>query len=78
MSHRIIEVVGYDPNWPQLFEIEYQLLSKILGSNASVIEHIGSTSVPLLAAKPVIDILVEVECLDKLDEKIVIWRPLDI
>lgn len=69
MSHRIIEVVGYDSNWPQLFKIEYQLLSEILGANALAIEHIGSTSVPQLSAKPIIDILVEVECLNKMDEK---------
>lgn len=69
MPHRIIQVVNFDPIWAQLFEAEFQLLSETLGANALAIEHIGSTSVPKLAAKPIIDILVAVECLDAIDEK---------
>ncbi len=60
MSKRVIEIVDYDPNWKNTFEIEKVLLAKVIGSNIVKIEHIGSTSVTGLAAKPIIDILVEV------------------
>ena len=67
MNHRVIEVIDYDPNWESLFEIERELLVNAIGSNAILIEHIGSTSVKGLVAKPVIDILIEVANLKKLD-----------
>lgn len=52
----VVEVVDYDPTWPELFEIERRLLVNALPGALSI-EHIGSTSVPGLAAKPIIDIL---------------------
>jgi GrpB-like predicted nucleotidyltransferase (UPF0157 family)/RimJ/RimL family protein N-acetyltransferase len=52
-----LEVVAYDPAWPLRFEEERARIAEALGSRAPVIEHIGSTSVPGLAAKPVIDVL---------------------
>jgi GrpB-like predicted nucleotidyltransferase (UPF0157 family) len=52
----VVEVVGYDPLWPAQFEAERRLLAVALPT-AESIEHIGSTSVPGLAAKPVIDIV---------------------
>ncbi|PKG80613.1 hypothetical protein CXF85_21020 [Colwellia sp. 75C3] len=67
MSNRIIEVVDYDPNWSKTFETEKVMLTKAIGSNAVKIEHIGSTSVVGLSAKPVIDILIEVTSLTELD-----------
>ena len=45
-----------DARWPQLFEILRSRISAVLGSLAAAIEHIGSTAVPGLAAKPIIDI----------------------
>jgi GrpB-like predicted nucleotidyltransferase (UPF0157 family) len=60
-----IVVVPYDPSWPARFESEKQILARILAPCiAGPIEHVGSTSVPGLAAKPVIDIMVAVESLD--------------
>ncbi len=53
-----IEIVAYDPTWPARFEQERQRLEHALGSAAVAIEHIGSTAVPGLIAKPVIDMLV--------------------
>jgi GrpB-like predicted nucleotidyltransferase (UPF0157 family) len=53
---RIVEVVDSDPSWPEAFESERRLLADVLPI-ASSIEHIGSTSVPGLAAKPIIDIM---------------------
>ena len=51
-----IEVVPYDPAWPDRFEQLRSVLVPALGEVAIAIEHVGSTSVPSLAAKPVIDI----------------------
>ena len=51
-----IEVVPYDPAWPELFEKLAQKIKIALDSTALEIEHVGSTAVAGLAAKPVIDI----------------------
>lgn len=67
MNKRVIEVVAYNPRWQQLFSQEKLLLNLILGQELINIEHIGSTSVTGLAAKPIIDILVEVKNLDFID-----------
>lgn len=61
-------VVAYDEQWTALYEAESALLQITLGKVISEIHHIGSTSVPGLAAKPVIDILLEVCDLDELDK----------
>lgn len=65
--NRPIKVVDYDPAWPLLFEQEKLRLLAALGTKAAVVEHIGSTSVPGLAAKPVIDIAVGIPCLADAD-----------
>jgi len=51
-----IEVVPYVPAWPALFEGLAVVIRKTLGATALHIEHVGSTAVPHLAAKPIIDI----------------------
>ncbi|HEY4670198.1 MAG TPA: GrpB family protein [Tepidiformaceae bacterium] len=56
-----IEVVDYDPEWPALFEAEAERIRAACGRVVVEIEHIGSTSVPGLAAKPIIDIMPGVE-----------------
>jgi GrpB-like predicted nucleotidyltransferase (UPF0157 family) len=56
-----VQLVPYDPDWPKLFEAEKQLLKTALGDKVGAIEHIGSTSVPDLAAKPLIDMIAEVD-----------------
>lgn len=58
-----IEVVDYDPAWPAAFEAERARLRIVFGGLAAAIEHVGSTAVRGLAAKPVIDILVGVQVL---------------
>ena len=55
-----IAIVDYDPRWPSLYEHEQRRLLEILGPIVIRIEHIGSTSIPELAAKPIIDISVAV------------------
>lgn len=56
IEKRKIEIVDYDPRWPEQFQQHAAILSRVLGSRALAIEHVGSTSVPELAAKPIIDI----------------------
>lgn len=55
-----IRIVAYDPAWVGRFSLERQRLSAALGASARSIEHIGSTAVPGLAAKPIVDVLVVV------------------
>jgi GrpB-like predicted nucleotidyltransferase (UPF0157 family) len=52
-----IRVVDYDPGWPGLFQREAARIRGVLGERVVQLEHVGSTSVPGLAAKPIIDIL---------------------
>lgn len=61
-----IVLAEYDPNWPAIFEKEAANLTAVLGEPALSIEHVGSTSVPGLAAKPVIDMILAVR--DSADE----------
>ncbi|WBV72346.1 GrpB family protein [Legionella pneumophila] len=56
-EQRLIEVVPYDSNWSIQFLQEAERIKKALSSNCIEIHHIGSTSVPDLAAKPVIDMI---------------------
>ena len=66
-----IEIVEYDPNWPGLYEKEAGFLRERFGPELIVrIEHYGSTAVPGLAAKPVIDILVEITSFEAAKAKI--------
>ena len=55
-----INLVEYDTHWPHLFEREAKRIISALGGKALLVEHIGSTSVPGLCAKPIIDILLVV------------------
>src|SRR5512132_2213453 len=55
-----IEIVDYDAAWPERFDFMRGRLAAALGSTARRIDHVGSTAVPGLAAKPVIDIQVSV------------------
>jgi len=56
-----IALVEYDPKWPMVFSREAQRIAKGVGDGALRIEHVGSTAVPNLVAKPIIDILLIVE-----------------
>ena len=61
VERQAIVVVDYDPAWPERFRGEEAKIRAALGEAAIAIEHIGSTSVPGLAAKPIVDILLVVE-----------------
>ncbi len=54
-------IVDYDPRWVRLFDEEKANLVRVIGPMMVAIEHIGSTAVPGLAAKPIIDIMVGVQ-----------------
>jgi GrpB-like predicted nucleotidyltransferase (UPF0157 family) len=60
-----VRVVEYDPRWPGLAAAEIERVRGALGAAAVGVEHIGSTAVPGLAAKPIIDLLVSVAALDE-------------
>lgn len=81
-----VEIVDYDPRWPDLFAREKAHLSAVLpGDVVRRIEHFGSTAVPGVAAKPIVDLLVEVSDLDAVKARVVpvlqaqgydyVWRP---
>jgi GrpB-like predicted nucleotidyltransferase (UPF0157 family) len=61
-----IELAEYDPAWPELYEREAEKIRAALGDGVRALEHAGSTSVPGLAAKPIIDIVLAVA--DSADE----------
>ena len=56
MAQHIV-ITDYNPLWKDMFETEAGIIKTILGENCIAIYHIGSTSVPGLAAKPIIDIM---------------------
>ena len=81
-----VAVVPYDPRWPEMFEQErLHLMSCLPADLVKRIEHFGSTAVPGLSAKPIVDILVEVTSLDETKRMIApileaqgydyFWRP---
>jgi GrpB-like predicted nucleotidyltransferase (UPF0157 family) len=61
----LIEIVAYDPEWPARFESWRERLAAALGPTARRIDHFGSTSIPGLPAKPVIDIQISVDDMNK-------------
>jgi GrpB-like predicted nucleotidyltransferase (UPF0157 family) len=65
-----VTVVPYDPAWPGRFDEERRALAAVFVGSDAVIEHIGSTAVPGLGAKPVIDIMVGVPVLVAVDDRI--------
>ena len=71
IEKRDIVVEDYDPLWPKKFAHHAEIIRKVLGPTALLIEHVGSTSVPGLAAKSIIDILVVVK--DSSDEEVYLF-----
>ena len=81
-----VAIVPYDPHWPEMFEQERLHLRSCLPADlVKRIEHFGSTAIPGLSAKPIVDMLVEVKNLDETRQRIVpileaqgydyFWRP---
>ena len=69
LSERV-ELSEYDPSWAEIFEAERLLIAPIFDGRAVGIEHIGSTSVPDLCAKPIVDVLVGLRELALSDDEI--------
>lgn len=73
----IVKVVNYNAKWPEIFEKEAEKIKQALGENCIDVHHVGSTSVPGLSAKPIIDIIcgvhqltnVEIKAFEALDFK---------
>lgn len=66
---RKVEVVPHDPQWRDAFEAEAKPVAAALGGNVVAVHHIGSTAIPNIYAKPVIDLLVEVRDITEVDEQ---------
>ena len=64
---RNIIVVPYDPAWPEMFRLEAEAIAGVLGELLLAIHHIGSTAVPGLCAKPIIDIMPLVKDIEQVD-----------
>jgi GrpB-like predicted nucleotidyltransferase (UPF0157 family) len=71
MDETPIEIVAHDPEWVERFEAERRRLRTWIGAYTARIEHVGSTAVPGLAAKPVVDVTAVVTDVDGL------WGDLD-
>jgi GrpB-like predicted nucleotidyltransferase (UPF0157 family) len=65
--HEPIRLVPYDPSWPQLFQQEKARLEALCPQAFFSIQHIGSTAVPTLSAKPVIDLMAGVASMEQAD-----------
>src|SRR5437868_3216039 len=86
LIHEDVAIAPYNPKWLVMFQQEKEhLLSCLPGELIRRIEHFGSTAVPNLAAKPIVDMLAEVTSLEETRSKIVpllesqgydyLWRP---
>jgi len=64
---RKVEVVPHDPRWRDAFEAEAKLIAAALGESVVAVHHIGSTAIPNIYAKPVVDLLVEVRDMAEVD-----------
>lgn len=62
-----VEVVPHDPRWRDAFETEAKQVAAALGGNVVAVHHIGSTAIPGIHAKPVIDLLIEVKDIIEVD-----------
>lgn len=60
-----VEVVDYDPDWPRRYEEERDRIAAAIGDALLAIEHVGGTAVPGLPAKPVIDLMLGVEDIER-------------
>lgn len=65
----MIRVVSHDPDWPARFDAEAERIAMAAGAAMARLHHIGSTSIPGIAAKPVIDMLLEATSLASLDRQ---------
>ncbi|HEY0174161.1 MAG TPA: GrpB family protein [Pyrinomonadaceae bacterium] len=62
-----VEVVPHDPRWRDAFEAEARHVAAALGENVVAVHHVGSTAIPDIYAKPVVDLLIEVRDIAEVD-----------
>jgi GrpB-like predicted nucleotidyltransferase (UPF0157 family) len=67
-THRTYSIKPYSKNWPRRFRAQEKLLKKILGKNIVEIHHVGSTAIPGMDAKPVVDVLIVAKNLKAIDK----------
>jgi GrpB-like predicted nucleotidyltransferase (UPF0157 family) len=67
-----VVLAEYNVNWPKLYEIEAKELTQILGVSPTSIKHVGSTSIPGMVAKPILDIAILVDSLEVAED----WKPM--
>ena len=68
MNNNPVVIVDYDPQWPTFYRKEKELICRALGHRISAIEHIGSTAVPILGGKNIIDMMAGVSHIDEANE----------
>ena len=64
-----VSIVSYDATWNQESAVEADKIRRGLGQIVSAVHHIGSTSIPNILAKPIIDVLVEVSRIERVDDR---------
>ncbi len=62
-----VEVVPYNPRWPKMFAAEALVVARVLGDELVAIHHIGSTAIPGIPTKPIIDLMAEARDIAKID-----------
>jgi GrpB-like predicted nucleotidyltransferase (UPF0157 family) len=70
LKHSVVELVDHDPEWEQLAAQKIEQLWNVFGSSAKDIQHIGSTVIGGIKAKPIIDIAIGVESFDVLTDEL--------
>ena len=65
---RLITICPYDPKWQSMYQEIKRALESLLYDLDPIFYHIGSTSVVGMPAKPIIDVMIVVNCIDRLDE----------
>jgi GrpB-like predicted nucleotidyltransferase (UPF0157 family) len=68
LKRGMVRLVKYNPRWKENFKLEAKKIKKILGKDALNIWHVGSTSIPGMPAKPIIDIIIAVPSLKTADK----------
>ena len=67
LDRNTVMLIPYSSEWPKLFQKEKQCLQRLLGPYIWNVEHIGSTAIPGIVAKPIIDILALLHCISDLE-----------
>src|SRR3989338_7547229 len=75
-SNHMKGIENYSPEWPKKYKLEAEKIKVILGDDVKDIQHIGSTSIPGVIAKPLIDIGVLVDSIDGIDSFVKKLEPL--